>query len=288
VSRPTSRPASGLGRSVVLAGAGAVATRAALGALRSWPPGGAPAWTRTNYRGREVSLLAGPALAVAAAATAVAGAPEPATALAAATAVLGSAAVGRYDDVAGQRPEQRADKGFAGHARALAAGRVSAGLVKVAGVGAASLLAARIGGAGRVGRRPMDTVVAAGVIAGTANLVNLLDFRPGRALKAGLAFGVPLLAGRHGAVAAGPVGAAAALLPDDLAERVMLGDAGANALGAALGVRLAAGLGPRGRLVALAALVALTAASERVSFSRVIESTPGLRELDTLGRARVA
>src|SRR5439155_26344400 len=64
----------------------------------------------------------------------------------------------------------------------------------------------------------------------------------------------------------------------------MLGDAGANALGALLGVALAARTGPVGRAVLLAGLAGLTAASEKVSFTKVIEVTPGLRELDALGR----
>src|SRR5205823_11650957 len=133
------------------------------------------------------------------------------------------------------------------------------------------------------GRRGIaHTLLGAGVIAGTANLVNLLDLRPGRALKAGLVIGAPL----GGPLAAGPVGACAGLLPADLGEQVMLGDAGANALGALLGVALAARTGTAGRAVLLAGLAGLTAASERVSFTRVIESTPGLRELDALGRRR--
>ncbi len=77
---------------------------------------------------------------------------------------------------------------------------------------------------------------------------------------------------------------AAALLPADLGEQVMLGDAGANALGALLGVALAARTGTAGRAMLLGALAGLTAASERVSFTKVIEGTPGLRELDALGR----
>jgi hypothetical protein len=74
------------------------------------------------------------------------------------------------------------------------------------------------------------------------------------------------------------------VLPADLAERVMLGDCGANAAGALLGLRLAAlpGRGARARL--LAAVIGLTLASEKVSFTRVIEATPVLRELDRLGR----
>jgi hypothetical protein len=84
---------------------------------------------------------------------------------------------------------------------------------------------------------------------------------------------------------AGPVGAVVALLGDDLTESVMLGDAGANALGAVLGVALADRGGPVGRALMLAVIVALTLASERVSFTEVIESTPVLRAWDQLGRA---
>ncbi|MCG5472110.1 hypothetical protein LADH09A_006145, partial [Micromonospora sp. LAH09] len=79
-------------------------------------------------------------------------------------------------------------------------------------------------------------------------------------------------------------GAAAGLLRDDLGEDVMLGDSGANALGALLGVALAARTGPLGRAGLLAVLAGLTAASEKVSFTSVIQRTPGLRELDALGR----
>ena len=87
---------------------------------------------------------------------------------------------------------------------------------------------------------------------------------------------------------AAPAGAAIALLPDDLAERAMLGDAGANALGALLGTAAAATLPRRARLAALAAVVGLTAASEVVSFTKVIERTPPLRWLDMLGRRPAA
>ncbi|HEX2772618.1 MAG TPA: hypothetical protein VHN18_09345, partial [Micromonosporaceae bacterium] len=201
--------------------------------------------------------------------------------------------VGLYDDVVGGRPEQKAAKGFAGHLAALRQGRVTSGLVKIVGVGAAGVAAAALlaadrpapsgRGAGAAGRTA-DVILGAGVIAGTANLVNLLDLRPGRALKAGVLLGVPLLGGRHGGTAAGAVGAAAALLPVDLDERVMLGDSGANALGAVLGVALAGRTGWVGRAAILAAIGALTAASEKVSFTEVIQRTPGLRELDALGR----
>jgi hypothetical protein len=74
------------------------------------------------------------------------------------------------------------------------------------------------------------------------------------------------------------------VLPADLGERVMLGDCGANAVGALLGLRLAALPGRGSRAGLLGVVTALTLASEKVSFTRVIESTAGLRELDRLGR----
>ncbi|GAB1641567.1 hypothetical protein [Krasilnikovia sp. MM14-A1259] len=275
-------------------GTGAIVARAALAWIRSDPRAGE--LERTNFHGRTVSLAGGPALAAGATVGAVLGAPSAAVAGAALVAGATCGAVGAYDDVVGARPEQKAAKGFAGHLGALREGRVTSGVVKIAGVGAAGLAAAALLGAdprvrahrGRTGagvvRRGVDVLLGAGVIAGTANLLNLLDLRPGRALKAGALIGAPLAVGRGGAVAAGTLGAGAALLPADLGEEIMLGDAGANALGALLGVALAARTGPFGRAVALAAVAGLTAASEKVSFTKVIQDTPWLRYLDELGR----
>jgi UDP-N-acetylmuramyl pentapeptide phosphotransferase/UDP-N-acetylglucosamine-1-phosphate transferase len=201
----------------------------------------------------------------------------------AAAAVVGtvSGLVGGYDDLAGARPEQARDKGLTGHLAALRAGRVSAGAVKVAGIGAAAAAAALLT---RDRGSLLDGILTTGLVAGTANLVNLLDLRPGRAGKAGVLAAAATLAGPAGGLVAGPLGATAAVLPEDLGERVMLGDSGANALGALLGLRLAAVPGRMPRAVLLAGITALTLASEKVSFTRVIEATPGLRELDRLGR----
>lgn len=278
---------------LLLVGAGVLAARTALRTVSAGPR--AAVLDRTNFRGRTVTLAGGPALAAGASVAAALGAASPPAAAAALAAGIGSGAVGLYDDIVGARPEQKA-KGFAGHLAALSEGRVTSGLVKIVGVGAAGVTAAALLGAdpdvrahrrrrrqGRFGHA-VDVLLGAGVVAGTANLLNLLDLRPGRALKAGIAIGAPLLPGPTGGLAAGPVGAAAGLLPPDLDERIMLGDCGANALGALLGVALAARSGPLGRAGILAVVAALTAASEKVSFTQVIESTRGLRELDALGR----
>lgn len=265
-------------RKIALAGAGAVAARGALAALQRVQPGGAQLWTRTNHRGQQVSLLAGPALAAAAGLTAAAGAGrQQRTGAVAATLISG--ALGVYDDIVGQRPEQKNAKGLRGHLGALRQGRVTSGLVKLVGVGLTGVAVA-----GTVTRAPIDRVIAGGVIAGTANLFNLLDLRPGRALKAAIGLGTAAVGGSAGGIVAGPVGAAAGLLSEDLAERTMLGDGGANAIGAVLGLRLASAGGPRTRATILLGLAGLTLASEKISFTKVIESTPVLREVDALGR----
>jgi len=267
--------------------AAACAARAAYAALSRRPPGGSTLWTRTNHRGEPVTLLEGPALTVASVAGSAIGpglAPRARAALAVAGA--GSAAFGGYDDLAGSGSR----RGFRGHLGALAQGEVTTGAVKLGGIGATGLVSAMLLGGG-----PADVAVNAGLIAGGANLLNLFDLRPGRALKVALASGTLLAAGARGgpsgvgalpAVAA-PFGAAVALLPEDLGERAMLGDSGANALGALLGVAAAASLSRPARLTLLAAITGLTAASEVISFTAVIERTPPLRWLDMLGRRPV-
>jgi UDP-N-acetylmuramyl pentapeptide phosphotransferase/UDP-N-acetylglucosamine-1-phosphate transferase len=271
----------GVLRRAAAAGAGALGAQLALRAVRAAPV--AAALERVNHRGATVSLAAGPALAVAAAGAAALGAGDHGARAAALTVGLSAGAVGLYDDVVGQRPDQRQAKGFRGHLAALRAGRITSGLVKIGGIGAASLAAAALADRGR-GAHPADTLVSAGVIAGAANLANLFDLRPGRALKVGLLAGASLLAGPAGGLAAGPLGAAGALLPDDLHERVMLGDGGANALGALLGLAATRTLGRSGRIALLAGIAGLTLASEKVSFTAVIESHPALAAVDRWGR----
>lgn len=273
------RRGSRLGRFV----AGAAASAAAYRVLRARPPGGAQPWTRTNYRGRRVTLLAGPAYAGSAGLAALVLPAPPRLRAALAVATLGAGFVGGYDDLAGHTHA----KGLRGHLGALSRGEVTSGTLKILGVGATGVVAGSLVGRKPGGRRG-GTLITGALIAGTANLVNLLDLRPGRALKVGLVLGVPLVAagGTVGSLVAAPAGAAAGLLPADLTEDSMLGDAGANALGAMLGTALAARLRDRpvGLGLALATVVGLTLASERVSFSAVIDASRPLRWLDGLGR----
>ena len=239
-------------------------------------------WRRTNHAGSPVTLAEGPVAVLAAlagtAAGIVAGSPAGVGA-AAAVAATGAGAVGAYDDMYGSTQA----KGFRGHLRALRSGTVTSGTVKIAGVGASALAASAIIGCRRgrrLGGRLTEGVLDTALIAGTANLTNLFDLRPGRAAKIVLLLGAALA----GVGSAPYVGAAAGCLPADLGERAMLGDCGANGLGAGIGAVAAARLPVAGKVVALLAVIGLTAASERVSFTAVIEATPALRWLDRLGR----
>jgi UDP-GlcNAc:undecaprenyl-phosphate GlcNAc-1-phosphate transferase len=272
---------------LVAAGAGAAAARVAYGALRARHPGGAATWDRLNHRGETVTLLEGPAFTAGAAAAVavVPGLPRPVRA-AGVIAALGAGVVGVYDDLAGDGKA----RGFAGHLEALRRGEITTGAVKIVGVGAtglasAALLARSLPARSLPARWLPDALLGGALVAGFANLVNLLDLRPGRALKFGLLHAPLVLdASPAGVLAAAPLGAAAALLPEDLGERAMLGDAGANALGALLGTAVLLRYGRRGRLAHLLAIGALTAASEKVSFTKVIEATAALRWVDELGR----
>jgi UDP-N-acetylmuramyl pentapeptide phosphotransferase/UDP-N-acetylglucosamine-1-phosphate transferase len=270
--------------SAALAGAGALAARGAWEALRKYPPGGAALWERMNHRGETLTLLEGPAYTLGAAAVTVLAPGVPPRAKAAAVvATVGGGVFGAIDDLR----ETGKSKGLRGHLGELAHGNVTTGGLKVLGIGATGLVTALLlpGPQQRLVGRAGDTLLSGVVVAGSANLMNLFDLRPGRAIKVMLLFAPFATKSPLVAVACG---AGAGLLPIDLAEKAMLGDTGANAAGALLGTAAVTGLGRKGRLAVLAVVGGLTLASEKVSFTKVIARTPVLRELDQLGRRPAA
>lgn len=196
-------------------------------------------------------------------------------------ACVGFGLLGLLDDLAGTH----ADHGFRGHLGALAHGRVTTGVVKIVGGGALAVVLVSADRAGVSGAR---VVTDALLVALAANLTNLFDRAPGRAIKVGVAAWVPLAVMARGdsvGVAIAPViGAFVGLLGDDLHQRLMLGDAGSNVIGAVLGLAVVLECGPTVRSVVLVVLVVLTLVSELVSFSRVIDRVGVLRRLDDLGR----
>jgi hypothetical protein len=168
-------------------------------------------------------------------------------------AVAAVAAIGFADDL-WSGPE----RGFRRH---LSSGRTT-GVLKLIGIPLVGLF----------GTRRVSGALLVGL---SANFLNQLDTRPGRALKAYLV----------GALALGaPVSSAVLLLPYDLREKVMLGDSGSNALGAMLGLSSVSRLTGRSRWLAIGALAGLTLLGERRSLGKLIEGTPGLCTFDRLGR----
>ena len=277
-------------------------------------------WERTNFHGVTVSLRGGVAMAgasVASAAVASAFSDQPRAALGGLVASLGGGLAGYIDDVdQGAHDGGKVAKGLKGHLGALAHGQVTTGVIKIAGIGASALAASSLVGskATSVGGKVADLALNTVLIAGTANLANLLDLRPGRALKATVLVATPLsyfscaaakapaweTSGAASAMPAAPASAspasaqrllasglnAAAItaLVEDLQETTMLGDTGANAAGALLGTSLAANDSRKLRLGTALGVVGLILASEKVSFSKVIAANPALNWLDQLWR----
>ena len=282
----------------------AIAAIMAPGALRAFAEGG---WTRPNYRderlpfpGGVVAICAGVlALGVLALAERVfdtailapdsgrflvvfgaldrVSLPHAAGALEWLPLWLGVAFLGLLDDLLDARP-----RGWRGHARALAGGGFSTGALKA--LGTAALAFAVLSPERTFWRAVLATVV----VALATNLFNLLDLRPGRAAKVWVLLAAVLLLAEWDAEPLRVVGVLAGPLlvlgVFDLRERCMLGDTGANVLGALAGTWLVLALGTTGQLVAAGVLAAITIFAEFRSISALVDRVPPLRALDSLGR----
>jgi len=277
----------------LLAGAVLGATAALVIWIGMQPVFARPVFTRQNYR--DVSLptsvgLVIPLASVAALAgltllTTLGWRPDRAGLVAlgaTTTATLGFGLLGMLDDVA----VDEGASGYRGHIAALARGRLSAGSLKmVAGPAVALIVVAPVSNDSAI-----RLVLDGALVALAANLANLFDRAPGRVAKVSLLAAAVLV----GVTAAAPTllgvavvsGALLALVVPDLRERLMLGDAGANPIGAALGLGVVLTCEVSTRNWVIVALFALNLLSERVSFSRVIDRVGPLRVLDRLGRAR--
>lgn len=175
-------------------------------------------------------------------------------------------------------------KGLRGHVLALQHGVVTTGMIKVLAAFCLALLAASV--------RPVSLLEMAAdvlLIMLSTNLINLLDLRPGRALKgSGLLLIIAATAGTlplDGVLVwACVLGCMVAAARDDLRGRVMLGDTGANALGFLGGVLCIHSLGVSVKIGLLVLFGALHLYAERSSITAYIEKSRLLRRLDEWGR----
>ncbi len=192
--------------------------------------------------------------------------------------VPGIALLGFVDDVlAGS------SRGFRGHAAAAVKGSFSSGLLKALGtLGLALLVASSLPG------DDGEFLLAAAVLVLATNAFNLLDLRPGRSVKAFVLLALVLTLATQ---ITEPLAALGLFIGPmlvcgwyDLREKAMLGDAGSNVIGAMAGVLIVLTLDTSEQVVALVVLVLINLYGEFRSISKVIEKTPGLRHLDSLGR----
>lgn len=258
-----------------------------------------PVFLRTNYRGVQISTAAGLVVVAAtlfgAAALAVARSLGAETEVSVATAmstsalaVAGFGLLGLVDDVAADE----GSSGYLGHVRELARGRMTAGSLKMLAGPAVAILAVQPISGDRFGWLLLDGAI----VALCANFANLLDTGPARVTKTALLVFVALMIGvafvdtdRLALLvgAAVTVGAGSALLVDELREKLMLGDTGANPMGAVLGLAAVLTFTEVGRIVLLVVVLLLNLLSERFSFKKVINSVGPLRWFDQLGRPAV-
>lgn len=259
-------------------------------------------FVRANYRGREIPVPAGTLIPLAAFAALGVAAPLDRLAderilggagLAGVMLyVVGVSLLGVIDDLIGtptiaQGLGRKDPRGLRGHARAVLRGGFSTGAVKA--VGALGLAAFAVG---LVAPGDWEYLVSIALVVLTTNLFNLLDLRPGRALKvfvalvAGLAIGTATLdpLWTMGAF----IGSLPVLARYDLGERGMMGDTGSNALGAIAGLWMVLVLDTTAQVVALAVVTLITLYGEFRSISELIDRNPVLRFIDSIGRAKDA
>lgn len=265
---------------IVIAGLSLVATAASVPVMyalaRTWR------LERPNFRGAKIPAGFGFLTVLAAApiyaAMLVTGAPAVRIG-AYLAAVVGFGVLGLLDDIHGTREVG----GFRGHLSLLRKGKVSTGLMKAVGGGILGLCL----GAAIAGFDPATGLLNGVLIGLSANTLNLLDLRPGRAVSC-FWVGILAVAATHYRAQSDwweliPVMIPAAWLTVlDRSARIMLGDAGSNVLGAVLGVALACSLDFPAKLLIVFFMVGVNVYSEKYSISKLIEGNRLLRSVDRL------
>ena len=225
-------------------------------------------------------------------------------------------ALGLLDDLFGSGES----KGFKGHLKALSKGKLTTGGIKLFGISLVSFLYAWVASPALIheienqslllsggipfahGSSVWWAVISGGIalvtgaaIALTSNFFNLLDLRPGRAAKVylvtigltvlGMLFVPQRSVSLVTAVILFALPIATVIIPD-LRERGMLGDAGANTAGFVAGALIVSLLPLWALVIYFLVMLALNLASERVSYSQIIDNNPLLKKLDNIGRLK--
>lgn len=189
--------------------------------------------------------------------------------------------LGFIDDMLGQRDTL----GFKGHLGALLRGRLTTGGLKAGGGFVIAFFLAYFNSSTLI-----NLIINCLLIALFTNLLNLLDLRPGRAVKGYLFFLLVIVGLAYGNVdwmlVAPLLGAVLYYFGFDLGARTMMGDAGSNVLGLALGYYAMMALPFWYRIGFLVFLIGIHIYTEKYSLSTTIEKISFLRAIDQLGRKR--
>ncbi|WP_025161755.1 glycosyl transferase [Paraclostridium bifermentans] len=192
--------------------------------------------------------------------------------------LLSMCLVGILDDIVGNRDVS----GLKGHFKSLLKGHLTTGGFKALFGGFVGLAISVA-----ISKNIADICINTLIIALSTNLMNLLDLRPGRAIKVYLVIIITLLLTLVGY----PKGLVLILLPsvivyffDDLKAKAMMGDTGSNVLGISIGILIAIGYARPIRIGWLVFLVFIHALTEKYSLTKIIENNKVLNFIDKLGR----
>ena len=185
---------------------------------------------------------------------------------------------GILDDIIGNRDVS----GLKGHFKSLLNGKLTTGGFKALFGGFIGLVISIA-----ISKNIYDIVINTLIIALSTNLMNLLDLRPGRAIKGYLVISIVLL------FTLGEYTRNLLLLifPDviayfnqDLKAKAMMGDTGSNVLGISIGILFVMGYPLKVRLIWLAFLIFIHILTEKYSLTKIIENNKFLNFIDKLGR----
>lgn len=185
--------------------------------------------------------------------------------------------IGLIDDFIGNNHV----KGFKGHLKMLLNLELTTGGLKLILGGIVSILISLI-----VSTNLINFLINILIISLCTNLINLLDLRPGRAIKSFLIVSLPIVffvTSLYQTILISFIGTALAYLPYDIKGKSMLGDTGANILGFILGI-IATTFSIKIKIAVVIFLILSNLYSEKYSISRLISHNKILSFIDELGR----
>lgn len=191
---------------------------------------------------------------------------------------IAMAFAGLLDDTLGDKHI----KGLKGHLKSFFHGKLTTGGFKALFGGLVALSIAM-----GISKNIQEILVNTLVMALFTNLMNLLDLRPGRALKVFFAISITFMIMVEATlkllmwtVMLPPL----AYFKDDIKAKGMMGDTGSNFLGISLGIICALGFDFKSKLIVLGLLILIHIITEKYSLTKIIEKNKFLNFLDRLGR----